>query len=242
MAKGSGRGPASRSKNTKNRRAKSRNLANTAGLVGFVTALVTLLTTVTPIVRNVLPNHSATTSRPPQSSGQPPAQGAGPPGPPPPWGPPPPGPPHGPPPGPPPGSPPRFLNELKPTRDEVGVRNTSDVSISNTRYAHSLSLGCRGADAYQAYNVEGGNYLSAMIGIADHADGPRDLADLILSDQDGNRLWPPVTVSAGHPKQITRLPLRGTARLEIACDDRDRRTEKARAGFLVTLGDAKIES
>jgi hypothetical protein len=134
------------------------------------------------------------------------------------------------------------LNELTPTEDKLGGRDISRITISKTPYAHGLGIGCRGTRLYQAYNVAGDSYVSAMLGIPDNVAGNfRGAADIVLSDQNGTQLGSPVSVSFGHPVQITRLPLRGAAQLKIACNGRDLRTGRPLNGFRVALGDARIE-
>ncbi|SRR6266545_3127844 len=228
MATGSVRRPANKSRTTKNRRRDSRNLTNRiTGLAGIATAVATLITAVITLLGVVVENQRDKIDQQSQKIDQLQHQGSGPPGPPP-WPPPPP--------------PPRFLSELNPAEDKIGGRDTSGVTISNTPYEHSLSFGCKGARVYQAYSVAGNNYISATVGIADNASNViRVVADVTLSDQNGNRLGPPISVSLGQPQQIIRLSLRGAMKLEIACDGRDRSTGQARSGFRVTLGDAKIE-
>jgi hypothetical protein len=135
----------------------------------------------------------------------------------------------------------RFLNELEPTDDKIGGRDTAGTTMSNVAYPHSLSITCEGARIYQAYNVAGSRTISATAGIADNASNATGVvADVILSDQAGNPVGAPITVSLGHPKQIN-LPLQGVAQLEIACNGRDQTTGRPRYGFFVTLGDAKLQ-
>ncbi|HEX6470507.1 MAG TPA: hypothetical protein VF069_15525 [Streptosporangiaceae bacterium] len=126
--------------------------------------------------------------------------------------------------------------------DTTGGRVASEITISGTQYAYSVSFDCVGSGHYLAYAVAGSDYFSATAGIADNAsNADRVAADIVLSDQNGKPLASPFRVARHHPRQIERLPLRGAARVEIACDGHDERTAHPLRGFLVTLGDAKIE-
>jgi hypothetical protein len=135
-----------------------------------------------------------------------------------------------------------YLSSMTPTVDTAGYTNGAQV-MSAKSYPNSVLFYCSSGSASQpgiAYNVAGDSTLTAEIGIPDDMTNVTDVvATLTFSNDAGQQVGKPVTVSLGHPVSFS-LDIKGVTQLGITCNGLDEATNQATDSFEVALGSASV--
>jgi hypothetical protein len=138
-----------------------------------------------------------------------------------------------------------FLSDTQPvSQDNYG--GTTEATISHQLYPHTVQIGCvsgRYTNDSAEWTVGDATKFAATVGIADDASSASEAAgDLSFTDQDKRQLGGAVTVSLGHPQQVSFAVPAGTVRLRVHCASRDLSGAQGSRSFYVALGNAALAS
>jgi hypothetical protein len=136
-----------------------------------------------------------------------------------------------------------YLSNLTPTVNYAGYENSQAV-ISGQPYPSSVEFGCNGTvngdQPDEAFDVSPYTTFTAKVGLLDNEQNVTGVIEtVVFTNQDGQQLGKPVSVSLGQSKSVT-LNITGVTQLGFTCTGRDEHTNQVENGFQVALGNAGI--